>query len=252
MQAFAVAFVVLLAAVTPAAAEDLSAFLTAATAAAKPTAPLRADGELVTTSSDGTVRDQIAILRRPNGDVYIELRDSGVRALLLGDGKTALLVSGKGKSPATFALDTPLDGSEFTREDLRPFSAAYYRSPIIVDRNPGELTVSLTPSPPSQYALQVVTFDGDRKAPLVVKNYKDTVSNLVKVRRSTRHTSVGDGWQPGEITMENFPMRSTSTLTLRWQPTEDVPALFDPAALGKPSTLTWPAVTPGSAASVPN
>ena len=253
MHRVALTLVALLASVTSAAAEDLTTFLAAATAAARPNAPLRADGELTTNSPDGTVRDQVAILRRPNGDVYIELRDSGVRALLLGDGKTALLVAGKGKSAAPFGLDAPLDGSEFTREDLRPFSAAYYRSPIIVDRNPGELTVSLTPSPPSQYALQVVTFDDQRKAPLVVKNYKDTVNNLVKVRRSTRHTTVGDGWQPGEITMQNFPMRSSSTLTLHWQPSEDVPALFDPAALAKPSTLTWPAaVTPGSAASGPN
>jgi hypothetical protein len=252
MHRVVVSLVALLVPVAPAAAEDLTTFLTAATAAARPNVPLRADGELTTTSPDGTVGDQIAILRRPNGDVYIELRNSGVRALLLGDGKTALLVPGKGKSAAAFALDTQLGGSEFTREDLQPFNASPYRSPIIVDRNPGELTVSLTPSPPSQYALQVMTFDSERKAPLVVKDYKDTVSNLVKVRRSTQHTTVGDGWQPGEITMENFPMRSTSTLRLHWWQIEDVPALFDPAALGKPSALSWPAVTPGSAANAPN
>jgi hypothetical protein len=29
-------------------------------------------------------------------------------------------------------------------------------------------------------------------------------------------------------------------MTLRWQPTEDTPALFDPAGLGKPSGLSWP------------
>jgi hypothetical protein len=30
-------------------------------------------------------------------------------------------------------------------------------------------------------------------------------------------------------------------MSLRWQAVDDQPALFDQAALSKPSTLTWPA-----------
>lgn len=230
----------LLAALTPAAAEDLPTFLKAATAAARPNVPLRADGALVTTSPDGTARDQIAIVRRPNGDLYVELHGSGARALLLGDGSKALLVPASGKSAETFALDAPLGTSEFSGEDLRPFSADAYRSPSIVDRNGDELTVSLTPQRASQYALQVITFDGPKKVPVVVKNYKDTVSNLVKMRRTRGFTSLGGTFVPAEVTMENFPMRSTSTVTLQWKAVEDQPALFDPASLGKPSAITWP------------
>jgi len=238
MRTLTVALAVSLAASPAVAAEDLPTFLKAATAAARPNVPLRADGELVTTSPDGTTRDQLAILRRPNGDVYIELRTSGIRALLLGNGK-ALLVPATGKSPTDFALDTSLGNSEFTREDLRPFAADYYRSPTIVDRNGDELTVSLTPNP-SQYALQVITFNGPRHAPVVVKNYKDTVSNLMKMSRATGLTSIGGTWMPSEIAMENFPLHTTSTAKLRWQTVEDTPALFDPASLSKPSTLQWP------------
>ncbi len=234
-----VALALVLAAAAPAVREDLPTFLKYATAAARPNTPLRADGTLVTTSPDGTVRDQIAILRRPNGDVYLELRNTGARALLPGDGSTALLVPAGGKSGEPFALDASLDGSEFTREDLRPFNAEFYRSPTIVDRDDTEMTVSLTPAP-SQYTLQVITFDRAKKVPLVVKNYKDTLSNLMKMRRSRGLTSAGGTWLPTEVTMENFPLRTTSTITLRWQPTEDAPALFDPAALSKPSPLTWP------------
>lgn len=225
-------------------AEDLTAFLKAATAAARPTAPLRADGEVVTVSPDGTVRDQLAVLRRPNGDMYLELRKAGVRALVLADGKTALIVPSKGGSPEPFALDAELAGSEFTREDLRPFDAELYRSPAIADSSSEDMTVSLTPAQ-SQYALQVITFDRAKKVPLVVKNYKDTASNLVKMRRNTGWVSVGGIWLPTDVSMENFPMRVTSTATLHWQATDDVPALFDPAALGKPSTLVWPAQPAG-------
>jgi hypothetical protein len=236
------AFVLLTAAAVG--AEDLSTFLKAATAATRPTAPLRGDGTLVTTSPDGTGRDQLAVVRRPNGDMYVELHDAGVRALVLADGKTALIVSKKGGSPEVFALDAPLGGSEFTREDLRPFNAELYRSPAIADIGSDDLTVSLTPDQ-SQYALQVITFDRAKKVPLVVKNYKDTASNLVKMRRNAGWVSVGGIWLPSDISMENFPMRVTSTATLRWQATEDTPALFDPAALGKPSTLVWPAQAAG-------
>jgi hypothetical protein len=219
--------------------DDLPAFLGAVATAARPTVPLRADGSLVTTSPDGTARDQIAMVRRPTGDVYIELRTAGVRALLSADGTTALLVPAAGKPSEPFALDASLGGSEFTREDLRPFNADYFRSPTIVDRDGSEMTLSLTPTP-SQYTLQVITFDVARKLPVVVKNYKDTLSNLVKMRRARAFISAGGTSVPSEVTMENFPLRATSTMTLRWQPAEDTPALFDPAGLGKPSPLTWP------------
>jgi hypothetical protein len=240
MRIFVVVLASLVITATAALAEDLSAFLTAASAAARPTAPVRADGELVTTSPDGSAHDQIAIVRRPNGDVYVELRTTGIRALLPGDGSTALLVPGTGKRSAPFAPDASLGDSEFTREDLRPFTAAAYRSPTIVDRGSDDITVSLTPEA-SQYLLQVITFDSAKKVALAVKNYEDKISNLVKMRRERGFTSVGDTWLPAEISMENFPLRATSTMTLRWQPIDDQAALFDPATLSKPSTLTWPA-----------
>lgn len=221
------------------AAEDLPTFLKAASAV-RPETPVRADGTLASTSPDGTTKDPIAIVYRPNGDLYLELKTSGARALLLANGSTALLVPGKGDSSETFALDAALAASEFTREDLRLFRLDDYRSPTIVDRREGEVTVSLTPNPPSQYALQVVTFDTSTKVPLLVKDYKETISNLVKMRRSKSFATVAGMALPGEIVMENFPLRATSTMTLRWQPTTDVPALFDPASLSKPSTLTWP------------
>jgi outer membrane lipoprotein-sorting protein len=241
MRPSVVAFVLLLAATAPAVAEDLPTFLAAASAAARPTAPLRADGTLVTTSPDGAVRDQIAIVRRPNGDAYLELRNSGARALVRDGGTTALLVPGSGQRSAAFALDASFGGSEFTREDLRPFNVEHYRSPTIVDRRDGEVTVSLTPNADSQYTLQVITFDTESKVPLLTKSYKETISNLVKMRRARNFSSAAGTSLPAEITMENFPLRAISTLTLKWQPTEDLPALFDPAALDKPSPLTWPA-----------
>lgn len=231
-------YLVTLLAAASAAGEDLATFLAAATAAARPNTTLRADGTLVTTSPDGSVRDQLVIVRRPNGDTYLALQKAGVRALLRADGE-AFIVSGPDEDREAFAADASFGGSEFTREDLQLFVAARYISPTIVDRNATEVTVSLTPRP-SQYTLQAVTFDSAKHVPVKVMSYKDTVSNLLRMRRDRGLTAAGGTWLPTEVTMENFPLRVISTMTLAWKPVDDMPALFDPAALDKPSTLAWP------------
>jgi hypothetical protein len=233
------ALLALVAAAPAVAADDLLTFLIAATAAERPSQPMRADGELLTTTPDSSTRDQIAIVRNPHGDVYVELRTAGIRALIPADGNAARVVLGKGKSSEAFALDAPLGDSEFTREDLELFRTEAFRSPTIVDRGADDVTVSLTPIT-SQYVLQVITFDGDKHVPLTVKNYKEKISNLVKMRRDRTLTAGGGTWLPAEVSMEDFPLRTTSTMTLRWQPAADAAALFDPAALNKPSVLTWP------------
>lgn len=237
--AFAPLFVVL--AGRPAGGEDLAAFLSAASTAARPQHAVRGDGELVTASPDGTARDRLAIVRRPNGDVYLELKNAGVRALLRADGR-ASLIPAPGARATPFAPDAAFAGSEFTREDLQPFATARYRSPTIVDRNSSELVVSLTPlsAETSQYVLQVITFDSDKKVPVKVMSYKDAISNLVKMLRDRELTEAAGTWLPGEVVLENFALRSTSTMTLRWKPIDDLPALSDPAALDQPSPLAWP------------
>jgi len=220
-------------------ADDLVAFLAAAGDAARPSAPIRADGELVTTSPEATTRQQIAIVQRPSGDLYLELRPSGARALLPASG-AAVLSPAAGTAAARFALDAPVAASEFSGEDLLPFSPARFGSPTIVDRNGGEVTVSLDPLEPSQYSLEVITFDRERRAPVRVMVYKETLNNLLKMRRDTDLVQVGGRWRPTTVTIENFPLRSSSTLSLRWSETPDQPALFDPKTWSQPSPLTFP------------
>lgn len=217
----------LLVVATMARGDDLATFLAAASDASKPRATIRGEGELVTVSPEATARQQIALVQRPSGDLYVELQPSGARALLPAGGD-AVLSPAKGTAPAPFALDAALAGSEFSREDLQPFNLARFGSPTIVDRNGGELTVSLDPRKPTQYSLEAITFDRDKRAPVKVMLYKDTLSNLLKMRRDSDLVQVGGRWLPGTVTMENFPMRTTSTLTLKWSEAADQPALFDP------------------------
>ena len=66
-----------------------------------------------------------------------------------------------------------------------PFDAGRYGSPTIVDRSPAETTVSLDPHG-SQYSLVVITFDREKQVPVKVMSYKDTYSNLLRMRREQR------------------------------------------------------------------
>jgi hypothetical protein len=209
----------------PARGEDLAALLAGATAAARPRVTVRGEGALVTTSPEGTTQARVAVLQRPGGDVYLEVQPPGARALLLADG-TAWLSAAPGKAAAAFAREAPLAGSEFSREDLQPFDAARYGSPTIVDRSPAETTVQLDPHA-SQYTLVVVTFDRAKQVPVKVMSYKDTLSNLLRMRRERGHEQVGGRWLPSEIAIENFPMKVISTLTLKWTTADDQPARFD-------------------------
>jgi len=84
----------------PARGEDLAALLAGATAAAHPSATVRGEGELVTTSPDGSVRARVAVLQRANGDVYVEVQPPGARALIPVGGN-ALLSEKPGARPTS-------------------------------------------------------------------------------------------------------------------------------------------------------
>ncbi len=223
-----------------AAPQDLASFLRTATEAARPAVALRADGELVVTSPGQTARNAVIVLLRPPDDLYIELRQAGVKVLLSAGGAKAYIVRKGDTAPGPFAPEAPLADSDFTREDLQPFDATRYLSPSIVDRNAGQLTVQLDPEP-SQYSLVVITFDREKAVPVKTLYYRDTTSNLVKMRRDGDHVAVGGRWLPGVITMEHFQLRTQSTLRLAWREEPALPAaLFQPTALAQPSGLEWP------------
>lgn len=238
--AFALLLLLILPNTGDAAPVDLNTFLPEMEEAAKPSVTLRADGVLSITSPEGTKREPIVIIHREGNDVFIELK-SGTKALLLKGGAEAFIAPPGAKEASAFALQDPLAGSELTREDLQPFTVARFKTPRIVDQTPQSVQVAMFPQQ-SQYSLVVITFDREKKVPLKTMYYRETLNNLVKMRRDSDHVLVGQRWLPTRITMENFAMRNTATLELQWtQAPNVVPELFQPAFLGRPSNLTWPA-----------
>jgi hypothetical protein len=225
--------------------ETMLALLQQAEANARPTLPLRADGELVLTVPGAPPsRHQAILLQRENGDIYIELRDPSIKALILDRGARAYILPAHTSKPRSFALDEQLLGSDFTCEDLQPFVESRYASPQVADSTPRQLTVSLVPRK-SQYSLLVITFDAEKNIPTKTLYYIKTLNNLVKARRDDDEVLVGGRWRPQKISMEHFQLHTRSVLDLTWKETGAIALnLFHPDSLAHPSGLEWPARAP--------
>ncbi len=204
------------------------------------TSPLRADGELTVASPEETHRFPAILLYRPGNagtDLYIELGNDGGKALILNDGAQAFRLAKGATQAQPFPADAALVDSEFAREDLQPLRTANFADTRISDEGAGRMTVSIAPKA-SPYCLLVVTIDTERKIPLKIMYYQQTPNNLVKMQRNSDQMLVGRKWLPTTVTMEDFKMRTMSTLTLRWsQDPSFPPELFDPTLLARPSGL---------------
>ncbi len=227
--------------------ESLQQFLHSAEETAQLAAALRGDGEFDVTSASGPRHDQVVMLERPVAETYIELHQEGTKALLTGGTDQAYLLTKGAAKAVPFSQDAPFADSDFTREDLEPFRTARYKDARISDETGAEVTVTLFPGT-SQYSLVVTTFDREKKVPVKILYYKDTLNNLVKMRRDEGHVLVGRKWLPTTITMETFKLRTQTSFKLRWsqEPTFP-PELFDSVFLPRPSGIVWPALVTTSA-----
>jgi hypothetical protein len=217
--------------------ENLTHFLRRAEEATHVTVAVRGDGEFAVQTPEATRRNQVAMIVRPPADIFLALRQERIKALLLGnDGhllKTGAATAGPFHPAATFAE------SDFTREDLETFRLSRFKDWRISDESGTELTVMLVPQD-SQYSLVVITFDREKKVPLKTLYYRETLSNLVKMRRDEAFVFVGRMWMPGRTSMETFKLHTQTTFTMRWTEDSSLPSeLFDPAALPH-AGIVWP------------
>ena len=239
----AIGLLVLACHAAPASVDDLDNFLRSVEQAAQVTTPLRGDGQFQVTSPQATHDDQVALILRPPADTYIELHQAGLKAIVMDQtGEASLFKPGDGKAEA-FPLDANFAGSDFNREDLLPFRVSSYKEPRISDESGDGVTVTLFPTTPP-YSLIVITFDRDKKVPRKTLYYRDTLNNLVKMRRDDDYVLVGRKWMPTTMSMETFKLRTRTTFTLRWSQDANVPPeLFDPVFLLRPSGISWPATS---------
>jgi len=213
-------------------AQPLSDLLSAVAEAARAPRPLRAD---VRIERDGAAAGEAILLARGRR-VYLETR-SGTRALL-SPGKV-VVVARNGRL-ARAAPGAALDGTDILLEDLEPFGVRSLSTPQVSDETPARVVVTAAPSPPSVYVLIVLTIDRERYTILQTKYYRDSISNLVKMRRDDEFAEVAGSWRPAVVTVQSFRDSSTTQLALGWREATDAPpALFTPAGLRAPSPLRW-------------
>jgi hypothetical protein len=222
-----------------AAAANLQSFLRSATRASSARVALRADGPLVSTGTEGTVDDQVVLLRNEDGATYLELRRAALRILIRPDKNEAYEASGRAAAKP-LPMDRPIAGTDFSPEDLKPFVQANFDSAAIADRNDRQITVSLDPRD-SQYTLIVTTFDVEKHVPVKTMYYTETLNNLTKMRLDQDLVDVAGHWLPSTIIMRGFKLRTSSKLTLTWKTADQLDSSrFDPAAFAQAPPMQWP------------
>ena len=189
-----------------------------------------------TSASSGAPTTTAAILLGRGTTLYLEARD-GMRALVR-PGKAVLVANTR---VVRAVPDQALPGTDLLLEDIAVFAMTTLKVPQISDDSPAGVVVVGAPGVPSAYVLLAFTIERDTHAVLRTQYYRDSIGNLVKLRRDGAFVELGSRWRPGEIAMEDLRQRTSTKLTLTWREVPDAPAaLFAPAALKQPSGLAWP------------
>lgn len=214
----------------PARAADVRELLRPVASNARAPKALRADGQI---TREGAAPVDVVLLAR--GDrIYLQT-STGTRALIRPG--RAVVAGPDGLTRAT--PETPLPGTDLLLFDLAPFTAGDFAMPQVSDDGPAGIVVTGAPARPSAYVLLVETIDPDHHLVVRTKYYRETVTNMVKMRRDFDPVEIGDRWRPTRITVEAFRPPNTTTLTLTWREApETPPAAFTLQGLRAPSVVT--------------
>jgi hypothetical protein len=240
---FAVALACALIACAPprATASDLAAFLKRAEKMASNNRAVRADIEI--THGDGPAQQAVLIIDPAAGRQLFAVRSSGWRSLLpLGWGKGEA-VAGRGAKPKPYDVDEPLAGTDLRAMEFFPFWKTDYSLAFISDDSRLEKTVTLYAPHDVPYVLFVVTFDKAKLVAHLVKYFRDSTNNLVRLRTDSDYVMVGSRPRPQKIVIDDFTENSRTTIDLHWKVLDSVPkALMDEDTFDK-ATIDWPGPT---------
>jgi hypothetical protein len=200
---------------------------------ARAPAALRADVRIE--APGGAPPERVIVLDR-GAARYVE-HENGTRALL-ASGRRLVVRSGRATEAAG---DAPLGDTGLVLDDLLPFRADSLEVPQISDDGPAGVVVTGAPAGPSPWTLLVHTIDRERHAIVKTLSYRDTISNLARIRRGTGWVRVEGRWRPTVLVVESVRDARTTRCELGWRPAPDTPpTLFEPAGLERPSGLSFP------------
>jgi hypothetical protein len=231
-----VAFVVV---PSPSAGSDLAAFLGRAEKMAAHNRPVRADIRMRHNSD--AAEEAVLIIDPAAGRQLFAVRSSGWRALLplaWADGKAA---KSRTAEPSSHGIDEPIAGTDVRGMEFFPFWKTDYATAFISDDSRLEKTVTLYAPDEVPYVLFVITFDKSKLVPHSLKYYRDSMSNLVRLRTDSDHVMVGSRPRPRRIVIDDFTENSRTTLDLAWQVLESVPEGLTDEERFNEAAIDWPA-----------
>ena len=200
----------------PAHAGDLAAFLERAERMV--TVNEKVEADVTIREVDGRTRKAHLVLD-PAGDgiEIFEQADVGWKSetpLAWKDGKA---VTKTGAESSKLAVDDPLAGSDLRGIDFFPFWKTDYGKAFTSDENPNEQTVMLYADPGRPYSLYVITFDKAKLVPRMIKFYRDSFSNLVRIRTDKGWVMVGSRPRPTEMLVRDFAGNTLRTYAFEWK-----------------------------------
>jgi len=192
---------------------DLIAFLQRAEKMSMPNEKVQAD--ITIKEADGTTRTAVVVIEPGGGGSQVFTQPStgwkSVAPLAWKDG-TVIEKTGA----AERGIDEPLAGTDLRGLDFFPFWKGDYSRALISDENTLEKTVSIYAEKDQPYSLYVISFDKARLIPRMIKFYKDSYSNLVRIRTDKDFVMVGSRPRPTQILVRDFASGKIRTYELKW------------------------------------
>src|SRR5262249_33542847 len=102
-------------------------------------------------------------------------------------------------------------------EDLVPFDATRLRMPQISDESPAGVVVTAAPSRRSSHVLLVFTIDPERRVGTKTQFSRDTINNMVALRRDAEFVAVGERPRASAMTIEDVVENATTHWSLSWR-----------------------------------
>lgn len=176
------------------------------------------EAEVTITEADGGTRKaHLALSPKDDGTLTFDESTMGWTSTTPLAWKQGQATVKTGSSPAAFGVNDSLAGTDLRGIDYFPFWKTDYGRAFVSDTNAQEQTVSLFADQGRPYSLYVLTFDKERFVPTMIKFYKDSFSNLTRIRTNEDYVLVGSRLRPQKVTERDFTTNTTRTYTFVWK-----------------------------------
>jgi len=217
---------------------DLASFLERAERMFAHNRPVRAD--ITIHRNDGSNDSAVLIIDPETNRQFFALKSTGWRALSPLNWTPGKAIEKAGASPVDHGADELLAGTDLRAMEFFVFWKTDYSKAFISDDSRLEKTISLYADDTLPYRLFVVTLDKTRMIPVLTKYYKDSLRNLVRIRRDSDHVMVGSRPRPQKIVITDYSENRESTFELSWHALESLPeGLMTDTAFNK-AAIDWP------------